>query len=241
MSESGQKDKPFKLNFSNRVIEHLGIKLYQNRPTNVVAEFVSNSWDADATKVSIDLKASKEKTPPSIIITDNGRGMTRQELINDFLVIGRDRRTSPLDKTLEGRLPMGRKGIGKLAGFGIARTIDVLSVPNAKHRVGEKEYEVKLYWLRFHLDKIVEDTKYGGEGGYLPEVIADGIDINQLQTKLDEQKASSLFDEFRQHVEAGEGGVCIHLHKTTLMSLTALMAPPLTALMEPLGGCDFGS
>ena len=25
------------------------------------------------------------------------------------------------------------------------------------------------------------------------------------------------------------------------VSLTALMAPPLTALMEPLGGCDFGS
>lgn len=35
------KVKPFKLEFSNRVIEHLGIKLYQNKPTNVVAEYAS--------------------------------------------------------------------------------------------------------------------------------------------------------------------------------------------------------
>lgn len=216
MTNSEQENKDFKLDFSNRVIEHLGIKLYQNRPTNVVAEFVSNSWDADATKVTIDLKASEADTPPAIVITDNGRGMTRQELINDFLVIGRNRRISPSDKTIEGRAPMGRKGIGKLAGFGIARTIDILSVPNVKHRAGETGCEVKLYWLRFHLDKIVADTKPSGEGGYYPEVIADGLDVNQLQAQLDEQKASALFDDFKKHVEAGEGGVCIHLHNTTL-------------------------
>lgn len=59
MTSPEQNQKPFKLDFSNRVIEHLGIKLYQNRPTNVVAEFVSNAWDADSKAVIIDLKAGE--------------------------------------------------------------------------------------------------------------------------------------------------------------------------------------
>lgn len=124
---SNAEAKEFNLEFSNRVIEHLGIKLYQNKPTNVVAEFVSNSWDADAEKVRINLMAGPEI---SITITDDGRGMTRDELTDEFLIIGRNRRGSPSGKTKGARPLMGRKGIGKLAGFGIAHTVDILSVPN---------------------------------------------------------------------------------------------------------------
>ena len=157
--------KHFRLDFSNRVIEHLGIKLYQNRPTNVVSEFVSNSWDADAGRVAIAVKASKTGGTPEIIISDDGRGMSRDELIDEFLVIGRNRRESPSETTKGGRLPMGRKGIGKLAGFGIAKTIDILSVPNPKRRSGENFGGVKLYWLRFQLADIVANTKSEGQSG----------------------------------------------------------------------------
>ncbi len=215
MTDSTEMDQDFKLDFSNRVIEHLGIKLYQNRPTNVVAEFVSNSWDADADKVTIDLKASTSKALPSIVITDNGRGMSRQELIHEFLVIGRNRRTSPSQKTTAGRLPMGRKGIGKLAGFGIAKTIDILSVPNAKRRSAEDAPVVKLYWLRFHLNQIIAETTLGG-GGYSPEVIADGLDIADFESFLDAQGVPSVYGDFKEHLLSGEGGVCIHLRDLTL-------------------------
>lgn len=40
-----------KLRYSHNIIEHLGLKLYQNKPTNVIAELISNSWDADAQNV----------------------------------------------------------------------------------------------------------------------------------------------------------------------------------------------
>lgn len=215
MTTLSESEEGFRLDFSNRVIEHLGIKLYQNRPTNVVAEFVSNSWDADAEKVSIDLKATGADGPPSIVITDNGRGMTRQELIRDFLVIGRNRRTSPEDKTKAGRSPMGRKGIGKLAGFGIARTIDILSVPNVKRRSSEDSIAAKVYWLRFHLHKIIDETSIAG-GGYSPEVIADGLDVADFPALLEAQKVASIYGDFKTYVLNGEGGVCIHLHDLTL-------------------------
>lgn len=215
MTTSSEPEEGFRLDFSNRVIEHLGIKLYQNRPTNVVAEFVSNSWDADAEKVTIDLKATGADVLPSIVITDNGRGMTRQELIRDFLVIGRNRRTSPADKTNSGRSPMGRKGIGKLAGFGIARTIDILSVPNVKRRSGEDGVAAKVYWLRFHLHKIIDETSIAG-GGYSPEVIADGLDVTDFPALLEALKVAPVYGDFKEFVLGGEGGVCIHLHDLTL-------------------------
>lgn len=103
MSGEAAKEKPFKLEFSNRVIEHLGIKLYQNKPTNVVAEFLSNCWDADATEAQIELKAHGVDGHPIIVITDNGRGMTRNELTDDFMIIGQNRRNSPTGRTPGGR------------------------------------------------------------------------------------------------------------------------------------------
>lgn len=210
---SNTKTKGFKLEFSNRVIEHLGIKLYQNKPTNVVAEFVSNSWDADAEKVRVNLVAAPEI---SIAITDNGRGMTRDELIDEFLVIGRNRRGTPSERTEGERLPMGRKGIGKLAGFGIAHTVDVLSVPNVKRRGGDDHSVSKLYWLRFHLDGILAASMPTGESGYPPEVIADGVPLNEVDALLAAQKMQSNFSEFKKNIDAGEGGVCVYLHNTTL-------------------------
>jgi len=210
---SDTKTKQFKLEFSNRVIEHLGIKLYQNKPTNVVAEFVSNSWDADAEKVSIQLT-----TQPmiSITITDNGRGMTRDELIDEFLVIGRNRRGSPSDKTKGERFLMGRKGIGKLAGFGIAHTVDILSVPNPKKRDVKDAFEPKLYWLRFKLGGILAASMPTGESGYLPEVIADGLPLDEIDAFFEAQSMRSNFQKFIANIEAGEGGVCVYMHDTTL-------------------------
>ena len=207
--------KPFRLEFSNRVIEHLGIKLYQNKPTNVVAEFLSNSWDADATKVFIDLKTGIDGKP-CIVITDNGRGMTRAELTDEFLIIGRNRRNSPDDRTPGGRAPMGRKGIGKLAGFGIASVVDVLSLPNPKALTEEKSSPPLFYWLRFHLSGLIDASKAITNSVYEPEVIADGISIQALEALLKEKHDKAIYDQFIANAKSGEGGVCIYLSNTSL-------------------------
>ncbi|HHQ1432580.1 TPA: ATP-binding protein, partial [Acinetobacter baumannii] len=74
------------LKYSHNIIEHLGLKLYQNKPTNVIAELVSNSWDAMAKNVYIDL-VSSSGSPIGIIVTDDGQGMNNAEIINNWLVI----------------------------------------------------------------------------------------------------------------------------------------------------------
>ncbi|HEJ7011167.1 TPA: ATP-binding protein [Serratia marcescens] len=114
------------LNFHGRIIDHLGIQMYQS-PTAAIAEMVSNAWDADAKEVSIALPTHENFF---IKIIDNGSGMTFNECQNKFLTVGFDKRkdnakaVSPIYK----RTLMGRKGIGKFAGFGIAGVITVTTI-----------------------------------------------------------------------------------------------------------------
>ena len=73
-----------------------------------------------------------ERTLPpqvTIVIEDHGHGMSRDELENKFLVAGRRRREEePAGARSEGgRIVMGRKGLGKLAGFGVAHEVEVVS------------------------------------------------------------------------------------------------------------------
>src|SRR6185295_12756636 len=70
--------------------------------------------------------------PPEhkIVIEDQGHGMTRDDLNNKFLYAGRRRRKEEPDakgRTPDRRPLMGRKGLGKLAGFGVAKVVEVVT------------------------------------------------------------------------------------------------------------------
>lgn len=145
------------LRYSHNVVEHLGLKLYQNRPTNVIAELISNAWDADATNVYITASLQSEKADERFIsVVDDGSGMTGSILNDSYLIIGKPKRPpNRLDqKTTKQRPLMGRKGIGKLSPFGIAKKIDLATIS-----------EGRFTWFRMDLGKITE-----GMGEYPPLV-----------------------------------------------------------------------
>ena len=109
----------YRMNISNTVLYHLGINLYSNIPA-VLSEVVANSWDADATNVYIEIEKDV------IIITDDGHGMTLNDINNKYLLVGYPRRIHNEAVTDRyKRRVMGRKGIGKLSLFSIAETITV--------------------------------------------------------------------------------------------------------------------
>lgn len=115
----------FKIKFDNNTIDHLGIKLYSKFPP-VIAELISNSYDADAENVVIEIDYNNK----IVTVTDDGIGMNHEELNENFLKIGRNRRKAEgtgLSK-IKGRKVTGKKGLGKLAVFGIANTIEVHSI-----------------------------------------------------------------------------------------------------------------
>ena len=106
--------------FSPRILDHLGISAYNSVP-KCLAELVTNSYDADANQVHISLPDVVDQNAV-IKIVDNGIGMSADDLRRKFLYIGRDRREDG-ERTKSGRLIIGSKGLGKLAGFGIASRI----------------------------------------------------------------------------------------------------------------------
>ncbi len=112
--------KELSLKIQSRIIDHLGIKMYQ-KPVDAIAEFIANAWDADAESVLIAIGADE------VAIVDNGTGMSFEECQNCFLTVGRNRRkdTNRDVSEIKKRPVLGRKGIGKFAGFGVAKQVEV--------------------------------------------------------------------------------------------------------------------
>lgn len=138
------------------VLNHLGMNLYSNIPA-VLSEVVANSWDADAEKVEINIDTSKSE----ITIKDNGNGMSLSDINNKYLTIGYAKREKGEVVTpIYQRPVMGRKGIGKLSLFSIARTIEVYS---------KREEEKNAF--RMNAEKIRKQITSSSSQTYNPEEI----------------------------------------------------------------------
>ncbi len=117
-----KQNNQFSFEISLSVLNHLGRNLYRSFIT-VLGEAISNAWDADAENVWIYI--NKENN--SLVIKDDGNGMTADEFQNKFLKIGYSKRRDGETTTKKGRPYIGRKGIGKLALLSCADKISVLS------------------------------------------------------------------------------------------------------------------
>jgi hypothetical protein len=167
----GDAAGPYRMRISRLTVDKLGIKLY-DRVSAVLAEIIANAYDADATEVKVRLPFGTWLASPAgkpvadqyeISVEDNGHGMTADEVNTHYLLVGSDRRGRFGKDTsrLKGRRVMGRKGIGKLAPFGICRTVEVITAGGDPTDQGYRVSHIKL-----HLD----DMMFDSEDDYLPEV-----------------------------------------------------------------------
>ena len=128
-------ENPYEMKFDIGTIKHLGLQMYSTLPP-VIGELVANAWDANATRVEITIPEGQINEQTSeIIISDDGIGMSDEDIRNKYLIIGRDRRADEKTDVTpgeNGRKVMGRKGIGKFSAFGIAKEIDIESVKNGE-------------------------------------------------------------------------------------------------------------
>lgn len=156
------------MSLSYNVLNHLGLNLYSNVPA-VLSEVVANAWDADAHNVSVDIDPDKSK----IEITDDGHGMTEEEVNERYLNVGYSRREDEErgDKSDgEGREVMGRKGIGKLSLFSIAETVEVYTKKDGDEnafRMVVDDIEEKIQ------SEHQENSNPQNREPYYPEVIDD--------------------------------------------------------------------
>ena len=154
----GRDPQELALTVAGNIVKHLGVQMYAGRPVPAIAELISNAWDADATWVEVRLPLDEGWEPDNdeqiITVSDDGNGMTWDMVRDAYLNVGRDRRKSEnTDKSPGGRRLQGRKGVGKLAGFGIADTLEVQTVYKAKYS-GLKERA--LVWFKLDLSDLTK-------------------------------------------------------------------------------------
>ena len=180
----------YKMTISRMTVDKLGVKLY-DRVSAVIAELVANGYDADAETVTIEApmgaylatthQGQIQDTGHSIVVEDDGNGMS-PDVINPFyLKVGAERRKDSQrgDKSPKfERRVMGRKGVGKLAPFGICNKIEVISsggtpVDGTDHNGNEVKDGYCTAHFVMERDKILtdEDTEYAPEVGKLDETI----------------------------------------------------------------------
>lgn len=129
-----QPDENYHFDISLSVLNHLGRNLYRNFIT-VLGEAISNSWDANAKNVWIEI----DQGASVMFIKDDGDGMTDNDFRKKFLTIGYSKRKDPSNNLTDRQRPfIGRKGIGKLALLSCAATIEVISKTADTDYIGGK-------------------------------------------------------------------------------------------------------
>lgn len=172
----------YKMTISRMTVDKLGVKLY-DKVSAVIAELVANGYDADAERVTIEAPMDTMLASLSggvvsdsgytITVKDFGHGMV-PDVVNPFyLKVGGERRKEPKrgDRTpVHKRRVMGRKGVGKLAPFGICETLEVISSGGEEidgkdeHGNDARGYRTAHFIMR--REEIMSDD----EKDYLPEV-----------------------------------------------------------------------
>ena len=144
-------DITYKIRPSGRHIFTIGRDLIQDNFASVI-ELVKNAYDADSPDVNIEFKKSSDRSGYSIVISDHGHGMDREDVINKWLVPSTEdkikRHSSP-----NGRPLQGNKGVGRYAASILGEDMFLETVTPT----GEKT-TAYLQWKDFEAAQYLDDV-----------------------------------------------------------------------------------
>lgn len=138
-----------KFKVSSELKNILGKDLITNANIAVL-ELVKNSFDAHATKVEITFKDGL------LIISDNGKGMTYDDLINKWLFVGYSaKRDGTEDLSYRSKIKRnyaGAKGIGRMSCDRLAQKLQLIT----KSESDSKAQQLDIDWKEFDKDQYKE-------------------------------------------------------------------------------------
>lgn len=141
-----------------RLLQLLGDQLIGS-PRLAVFELVKNAYDADADEVVVTFN-DIEGDAPTIIVRDNGSGMSFETLATVWLVPGDDHREIERGEVKRspkyGRLPLGEKGVGRFAVHKLGDGIELVT-----RAAGQQECYVDLDWSSLLEHQFLEDAEVG--------------------------------------------------------------------------------
>ena len=139
---------------STDILQRLGEELITSFDQGIV-ELVKNAYDADALNCTVKLK-NTDKVGGTVIISDDGDGMSFDDIRDGWLVVGRSRKVSN-GRTSLNRLPAGSKGLGRLAALRMGDEVMLVTRPRNEPMT---EYSISIRWADFAATDVVEDVRF---------------------------------------------------------------------------------
>jgi signal transduction histidine kinase len=139
-----------------RLVSILGEHLISDHAVGLI-ELVKNSYDADATEVTVEILHPGDPEKTTVVILDNGFGMTIDDIREKWLspaIDHKEQEKRASRRTPLGRLPIGEKGVGRFAVHQLGRRLEM--VTRAKN---QPEVVVVADWDGFdRSDRFLEEV-----------------------------------------------------------------------------------
>jgi len=157
-----------------RIMRTLGSELISSE-TVALIELVKNAYDADATRVTISFSDPLNEGQGSILVADNGYGMTTDTVLNAWMEPATEYRKHKRQSEFLNRRVVGEKGIGRFAASKLARSFTMVT------RRIDTDVETRVYldWGDFD-----DETKY-----------LDQVNLNWEARSPEDIKPGGLLEE----------------------------------------------
>lgn len=177
-----------KFRVSTGILKALGEELNTSLGQSIL-ELVKNAYDADALECHIELHGV-DQAGGSIVITDNGVGMTPDDIVNGWLLLGKSRKNVRQRTTLN-RIPAGNKGLGRLAALRMGEGVALSTV---SERELTKEHNLYIDWSRFDQVQTVDEVDLEIETVQHSQTKSQGTEIviEDLKKRIDRRAVKRL-------------------------------------------------
>src|SRR5665213_542326 len=153
--ETEKSKWPKQISVDKRIVKILSEQTYENFP-NAIKEIVTNSYDADATAVNIQLSLKNE----NITIEDNGKGMNEDEFNLYIRIAGQP--SERRERSQSARFIIGQFGVGFLSAFPFFKTF---TIETKKKNSNEILYASVPCYKYFLHEKVLDITDIDIQGG----------------------------------------------------------------------------
>ncbi len=169
------------------LIQRLGYELV-GRAETAVSELIKNSYDADATVVDVDFVNTSD-SGGTLVISDNGLGMTKQQLINGFMRISSTDKLHNPTSTRFHRTKAGKKGIGRFAAQRLGERLIIIT----QTKESTNAIRIEIDWNEYSIDKDLTSITFPIETVQKEKTEGTIIEIRGLREKWTEAAIKRIY------------------------------------------------
>ncbi|MFE6397477.1 sensor histidine kinase [Streptomyces alboflavus] len=174
------------LRFAPEILIRLGEELIPHPDLGVI-ELVRNAYDADATKSIVQLHNATQPGG-TLVVEDDGDGMTAEEIREGFLLIGRSSKPGTSDSK-SSRRRIGEKGLGRLAALRLGRRVELVSRPRSEPGV---EHTLVIDWADYDTVRSVEEVELTVVSRTTTKNPGTSLTVHRLRQGFDKEQMERL-------------------------------------------------